>query len=193
MAGLALLSAQVASAPVRHRQVTCYSGVYMVIARGSNEDPGEGRPSLVADLVAAAIPGSGRVAVDYPATITGPLYPTSVTDGIKDAIEKIESYIDTCGSSSRVVLIGYSQGGNVVTDVLAGGVAKPDPITPAYAQYGMFCHVTRHKTSPLIFRSHCHHCVRRPDILRQPVLQRRHVYERWGKSILSTDPQRVID
>ncbi|KAH8173795.1 cutinase domain-containing protein [Sarocladium implicatum] len=124
----------VVAAPVQ-RQVTCYSGVYMIIARGSNEDPGEGRPSIVADLVAAAIPGSGRVAVDYPATITGPLYPTSVTEGINDAIEKITSYVDACGDGAKIALLGYSQGGNVMTNVLAGGVAKPDPISPAIAAH----------------------------------------------------------
>ena len=107
----------------------------MIIARGSNEEAGEGRPSIVADLVAAAIPGSGRVAVDYPATITGPLYPTSVTEGINDAIEKITAYVDACGSGAKIALLGYSQGGNVMTNVLAGGVAKPDPITPAVASH----------------------------------------------------------
>jgi hypothetical protein len=127
----------VVAAPVQ-RQVTCYSGVYMIIARGSNEDPGEGRPSIVADLVAAAIPGSGRVAVDYPATITGPLYPTSVTEGINDAIEKITSYVDACGDGAKIALLGYSQGGNVMTNVLAGGVAKPDPISPAIAAHSEF-------------------------------------------------------
>lgn len=107
----------------------------MIIARGSNEDPGEGKPGMVADLVAAAIPGSGRVAVDYPATIVDPLYPNSVTDGINDAISKINAYINACGAGAKIALVGYSQGGNVMTNVLAGGVAKPDPISPSTAAY----------------------------------------------------------
>jgi len=130
-AGVAVASA----APLAARQTTCYSGVYMIVARGSDEDPGEGKPGEVATAVAAQIPGSGSVAVDYPASIIDPIYPSSVSDGIKDTINKIHAYVDACGSASRIVLIGYSQGGNVVTDTLAGGVDKPAPIATSYSQY----------------------------------------------------------
>lgn len=123
-----------AAAPLAPR-VTCYSGVYMIVARGTTEDPGEGKPQQVSDLVEAAIPGSFSVAVDYPATALDPPYPVSVGDGITDTINKIHEYVDACGSDSRIVLIGYSQGGNVMTDVLAGGVAKPDVLEAEYAQY----------------------------------------------------------
>ena len=117
------------------RQTTCYSGVYMIVGRGSTEDPGEGKPGAVADAVAALIPDSASVAVDYPASIIDPPYPESVSDGIDDTIDKIHTYVDACGADSNIVLIGYSQGGNIMTDVLAGGVAKPDPLDPSYAQY----------------------------------------------------------
>lgn len=81
--------------------------------------------------------GSTSIAVDYPATIisSSSSYPESVTDGINDAKAKVEAYVDACGSSSRIVLLGFSQGGNVMTDLLAGGVDKPDPLTADYAQY----------------------------------------------------------
>lgn len=130
----ALLSSTTVAAPVE-RQTTCYSGVYMIVARGSDESPGEGKPGEVADIVASRLPGSGSVAVDYPASIADPVYSSSVTDGINDAKSKIESYVAACGGSSKIALIGYSQGGNVMTDVLAGGVDKPDPIDPSLAQY----------------------------------------------------------
>lgn len=125
-----------AAAPLLPRQ-SCVSGLYMIVARGSNEAPGEGKPGAVADAIAARVPGSTSVAVDYPATIisSSSEYPESVTDGINDTKTKIQNYVNACGSSSRIVLIGYSQGGNVMTDVLAGGVDKPDPITSEYAQY----------------------------------------------------------
>ncbi|KAK0391672.1 hypothetical protein NLU13_1171 [Sarocladium strictum] len=132
LASTALLSSVALAAPVA-RQVTCYSGVYMIVARGSDEDPGEGKPGMVADLVTAAIPDSGSVAVDYPASIADPLYPESVTDGINDAIAKINAYVDACGAGAKIVLIGFSQGGNVMTNVLAGGVDKPDPIPASTA------------------------------------------------------------
>ena len=102
---VAALAGSTLAAPLQNRQVTCYSGVYMIVARGSNEDAGEGTTSQVADLVAAAIPGSGRVAVDYPATITGPLYPESVTQGINDAKAKIQAYISAC-PGGKIALLG---------------------------------------------------------------------------------------
>jgi acetylxylan esterase len=136
-AALASAASLAAAAPVAPRQ-TCYSGFYMIVARGSDEAPGEGAPGAVADLIAASVPDSASVAVDYPATIvstSGIEYPESVIDGINDTIDKIQSYVDACGSASRIVLLGYSQGGNVMTDALAGGVFKPDPIGPDLSPY----------------------------------------------------------
>lgn len=133
LAALALAVA-VSAAPVDRRQVTCVSGLYIISARGSNEDPGEGVVGQVSTLIKAAVADSTSVAVDYPAAIisTTSIYPESVTDGINDAIDKITTYVDTCGSDSQVVLLGYSQGGNVMTDALAGGVDKPEPLSDAY-------------------------------------------------------------
>ncbi|MBE7180837.1 MAG: cutinase family protein [Terriglobus roseus] len=136
LAALALASG-ISALPLAARQVTCVSGVYIISARGSNEDPGEGKVSEVSTLIKNAVPDSVSVAVDYPAAIisSDSTYPASVTDGINDTIEKIHSYVDTCGASSKIVLLGYSQGGNVHTDVLAGGVDKPDPLTDDYRPY----------------------------------------------------------
>jgi acetylxylan esterase len=117
------------------KRATCYSGVYMIVGRGTDEDPGEGKPGDVADAVAAQIPNSGSVAVDYPASALDPPYPTSVVDGINNAIGLVQDYVNACGSASRIVLIGFSQGGNVMTDMLAGGVDKPTPLTTDYTQY----------------------------------------------------------
>ncbi|KAI0860887.1 carbohydrate esterase family 5 protein [Xylaria cubensis] len=130
--GAAVLAAAVPLAP---RQ-TCYSGVYILAARGSNEPVGEGDIQEVSDLITAAIPNSASVAVDYPATIfSDGTYVTSVTDGINNIISLYQTYVDACGASSRIVLLGYSQGGNVVTDALAGGVDKPTPLSTHYTQY----------------------------------------------------------
>ena len=133
-----VLAGAALAAPVKRieeRQVTCVSGAYIIVARGTNEDAGEGAASAVATLVEGLVPGSVSVAVDYPASVTGPLYPESVTQGMNDAKAKITAYVDACGSGSKIVLVGYSQGGNVLTNVLAGGVNKPDPISASYAAY----------------------------------------------------------
>ncbi|KAI0528302.1 carbohydrate esterase family 5 protein [Xylaria bambusicola] len=120
----------------RAAAVTCVSGLYMIAARGSNEDPGEGPLVQITDAVKTLVPGSASIAVDYPAAIYDDgTYPVSVYRGIDDTIEKIQDYVAACGASSRIVLLGYSQGGNVMTDTLAGGVLKPDPITEDYRSY----------------------------------------------------------
>jgi acetylxylan esterase len=134
-----LFAALVSSAPVNNllsRQTTCYSGVYIIGARGSDEDPGYGSVASVVSGVLAAIPNSGAIALDYPASVFDPLYDDSVSDGISTMISLIQTYVDSC--AGKIVLVGFSQGGNVVTDTLAGGVDKPTPISPTYASYSEF-------------------------------------------------------
>ena len=117
------------------RRVTCYSGVYVIGARGTSEDAGYGSVASVVSSIIAAIPGSGGVALDYPASWLDPLYPESVTDGINSLISLVENYVNGCGG--KIVLVGFSQGGNVITDALAGGVNKPIPLSANYASHGM--------------------------------------------------------
>lgn len=126
----------VSSAPLTSllpRATTCYSGVYIIGARGSDEDPGYGSVGSVVSSVLSAIPNSGAIALDYPASVIDPLYPDSVTDGINTIVSLIQNYVNSCGG--KIVLVGFSQGANVITDTLAGGVDKPTPISPSYAAY----------------------------------------------------------
>ncbi|KAF5016705.1 hypothetical protein F66182_11528, partial [Fusarium sp. NRRL 66182] len=112
---------------------TCYSGVYVIGVRGTDEAAGYGSVASVVSSVLAAIPGSAGVALDYPASYLDPLYPTSVTDGINTLISLVQSYADSC--SGDIVLVGFSQGGNVITDALAGGVDKPTPLSASYIDH----------------------------------------------------------
>ncbi|KAH8900751.1 acetyl xylan esterase [Thozetella sp. PMI_491] len=109
---------------------TCYSGVYVIGARGTSEDPGFGSVASVVTSILAGIPNSGSIALDYPASWLDPLYPESVTDGINTLISLVENYANSC--SGKIVLVGFSQGGNVITDALAGGVDKPTPLSASY-------------------------------------------------------------
>lgn len=112
---LALLSLFLAAvstaAPLVARQITCASGLYIIVARGSYQDVGEGSPGEVANMIEALVADSYSVAVDYPAVIIdlGDNYFSSVIDGIEDTNAKIQSYVAACGSSSRIALLGYSQ------------------------------------------------------------------------------------
>lgn len=162
------LASIAAALPIAQREaaITCVSGIYMIVARGSNEDPGEGRLSQVTSLVKSLIPGSASVAVDYPATIFDDgTYPVSVYEGIDDAIAKIEAYVSACGSASRIALLGYSQGGNVMTDALAGGVLKPDPIPAQYKKNSMLAPFRSKSISSSQICSSPSRCFnRRPDL-----------------------------
>jgi acetylxylan esterase len=108
-------------------RATCYSGVYVIGARGSEEAAGFGSTASVVNGVLADIPGSGSVALDYPASVLDPVYPDSVTDGINALITLVNNYVSSC-PGGKIVLVGFSQGGNVITDALAGGVDKPTPL-----------------------------------------------------------------
>ena len=81
-----------------------------------------------------------------------------MNDGIEDTKTKIQDYVTACGSASRIALVGYSQGGNVMTDTLAGGTGKPDPIAQEYAQYSEYirqryriCVLTRPVEAAVVF------------------------------------------
>ncbi len=139
----ALASTAVAAPAVVEPRVSCASGVYMIVARGTGEAVGEGKPGQVAALVAARVPGSASVAVDYPASAlrrraANVIYPASVTAGINDTKKKIQDYVAQCGAGSKIALIGYSQGGNVMTDLLVGGVLKPAPLDDKYHKNSEF-------------------------------------------------------
>ncbi|TVY62783.1 Acetylxylan esterase [Lachnellula suecica] len=112
-------------------RATCYDGVYVIGARGSEEAAGFGSVASVVSGVLSAISNSGSVALDYPASVVDPLYDDSVIDGINAMITLIENYVDSCGG--EIVLVGFSQGANVVTDVLAG---NSPPVVSAITVFG---------------------------------------------------------
>lgn len=117
-------------------RATCYTGVYVIAARGSEEAAGFGSTASVVTGILSAIPNSGSIALVYPASVLDPLYPESVTDGVNAMITLIKSYANSC--AGKIVLVGFSQGANVITDVLAGGVGKPTPLSTTYAAHSEF-------------------------------------------------------
>jgi predicted esterase len=136
---LVALGTLTSASPLMPR-VDCQTGVYIISARGTGDNTYyvdgtltfEGRTGQVANMIEARISGSRSVAVDYQASIN---YNASVVEGVNDAKKKIIEYVDTCGKNSRIVLLGFSQGGNVMSNVLAGGVnisqsALPDKYKP---------------------------------------------------------------
>ncbi|UQC79542.1 cutinase [Colletotrichum lupini] len=94
------------AATAQNATSTCATGVYIIVARGSNEAPGSGRIGSVANGTFAAIPGSQIAPLDYPATFDN--YSTSVAAGAVALNAALTSYNARC-PNSKVALLGYSQ------------------------------------------------------------------------------------
>ncbi|KAL8420084.1 hypothetical protein RB594_003022 [Gaeumannomyces avenae] len=92
---------------------------HVMAARETTAPPGFGTADDLVNLVLGAIPGATAEAVDYPAA-GGALYAQSVAAGIAALLARLTTFSSQC-PGTRVVLHGYSQGGQVVDDVLCGG------------------------------------------------------------------------
>ncbi|KAM0257680.1 hypothetical protein ACHAQJ_004245 [Trichoderma viride] len=119
---------------------TCAKGLYILCARGSGEpaiapNPGTypdntGSPGFLALQVAKQVQGTIIAGVIYPATdplANGTLdlaaYYSSENAGAKAILEEVNQYYSAC-PNSKIALIGYSQGAQVVQDALCGGTGS---------------------------------------------------------------------
>lgn len=84
----------------------CATGVHMIVARASTEQPGQGIIGAVATQVQQAVPGSDSEAVDYPATLQN--YQSSEASGVVAMTKLIQDYTARC-PNSKIALMGYSQ------------------------------------------------------------------------------------
>jgi len=93
--------------------------VSIITARASTEQAGEGiTGQLVTAIVNASNQTVSRASVSYPATLQN--YNSSSLQGINAATTQITNLVNSC-PSTKIVLMGYSQGAHVMLDVLGGG------------------------------------------------------------------------
>ncbi|OLN88112.1 Acetylxylan esterase 1 [Colletotrichum chlorophyti] len=112
-----------ATAAAQNSTSTCATGVHLIVARGSNEAPGSGRIGSVADGVVAAVPGSQIEPLVYPASFDN--YSSSVATGVEAMKIALTQYSTRC-PSSKVALLGFSQGAHVAGDTLCGSVSEDE-------------------------------------------------------------------
>ncbi|CAK1364345.1 Acetylxylan esterase [Cercospora beticola] len=94
-------------------------GAHIIVARASTEPLGYGIIGAVKDLVLEAVPASNAEYVVYPATLTD--YFNSESDGVLGMKELVEAYVaQDCPNNAPLVLMGYSQGAQVVADYVSG-------------------------------------------------------------------------
>jgi hypothetical protein len=90
-----------------------------IVARGSTEAEGTGRIGAVAEEVQKAVKATVAIrAVKYPAQLFP--YESSVQAGDKAVKAELEEEVKNC-PSQKILLLGYSQGAEIVGDALGGG------------------------------------------------------------------------
>ncbi|KAK0620982.1 cutinase, partial [Immersiella caudata] len=99
------------------RAEPCATGLHIIVARGSNEEPGLGKIGVIAGNVSLAIPGTTSAAVDYPATIDQ--YATSLQEGAAEVVRMVKEYGEKC-PDGKMALLGFSQGAHSVMDAVCG-------------------------------------------------------------------------
>ncbi|KAF5005681.1 hypothetical protein FDECE_7880 [Fusarium decemcellulare] len=107
------------------QDVKCADGLYMVVARGTNEDKGAGVTGGIAENIADRIKGSIIEPLDYPATLMDPDYQESESDGVEAMTNVLTKYHSSC-PDGKIAVLGYSQaclteGGQITTDTFCGG------------------------------------------------------------------------
>ncbi|MCJ1381312.1 hypothetical protein MMC17_004422 [Xylographa soralifera] len=115
----------------------CATGVHMIVARATTEQPGYGALGQVVEEVCSQVNGSTSEAVDYPANglFNFTKYQQSETIGIQNMTNALMAYTQAC-PQSRIALLGYSQGAQVTGDMLCGRTSdKFTPTDPVPAKY----------------------------------------------------------
>lgn len=114
---------------------TCYSGVNIIQARGTGEVMQASLQDVAANATIAAIPGSVLSKVPYPANFS---LPASSNNGTELMSEMANNYHAEC-PTSKIVLMGYSQGALVLGNVLTGGVGGVPPLDQSVHDQSMLC------------------------------------------------------
>ncbi|KAK7725273.1 hypothetical protein SLS63_008270 [Diaporthe eres] len=114
---IGVASARAQEFSTRQELNTTCDRVHYIIARGTTEGYPGSLGSLV-DILLAKFPNSNYEDIIYPATQETST--DSYWQGLANGTQQIKSYADNC-PDSKIVIMGYSQGALVVSDILAGG------------------------------------------------------------------------
>ncbi|KAF5650093.1 acetylxylan esterase 2 [Fusarium tjaetaba] len=92
--------------------------VHIFLAKGNNE-PYPGRQGKLAGAICSGLKSCDYEDIQFQNALEDP-FCNSVTEGVKNGIKQITAYNKRC-PDSKLVVSGYSQGGQVVGDILGGG------------------------------------------------------------------------
>ncbi|KAF2207037.1 carbohydrate esterase family 5 protein [Cercospora zeae-maydis SCOH1-5] len=106
---------------------------HIIVARASTEPLGYGTIGAVKDLILEDVSGSNAEYVVYPATLTD--YFNSESAGVVGMKELVEAYMaKDCPNNAPLVLMGYSQGAQVVADYVSGQNVAGFPFNSSLAE-----------------------------------------------------------
>ncbi|KAI4864760.1 carbohydrate esterase family 5 protein [Hypoxylon rubiginosum] len=88
-------------------------------ARETTAPPGFGSASTVVNLIEQANSGATSESIVYPAA-GGNVYAASVTAGVAAVANQTKTFNQMC-PESKIVMVGYSQGAQIVDDAFCGG------------------------------------------------------------------------
>ncbi|OIW29289.1 carbohydrate esterase family 5 protein [Coniochaeta ligniaria NRRL 30616] len=120
LAGLA----QSAPSDIQERQSSCPK-VHVYGARETTVPQGYGTSQGLVNMVTQAYPGATAEAIVYPAcggqsNCGGVSYENSASQGTAAVVKAVTSFNQKC-PDTKIVLIGYSQGGQIMDNALCGG------------------------------------------------------------------------
>lgn len=121
-AAQALLAAGNPVPEIQERQ-SC-PGVHVFGARETTVSPGFGSSGTVVNLITQTYSGSTSEAISYPAcggqaSCGSVSYADSVKQGVSAVVTAVNAFNKKCPSTS-LVLVGYSQGGQIFDDAFCG-------------------------------------------------------------------------
>ncbi|CAD6446060.1 ba98c03c-1469-414a-9876-16196effce01 [Sclerotinia trifoliorum] len=129
-------SPEVSTINAMNSSTTC-TDIHIITARASTEAPGEGIIGTLASAIELGTKQSvTRTSVSYPALLDP--YPSSVASGVAAMKTDLIAAVEAC-PEQKIVLLGYSQGAECISDTLGGGGGGLlGTKTPAvdYAKYG---------------------------------------------------------
>ncbi|VDC04512.1 unnamed protein product [Peniophora sp. CBMAI 1063] len=123
-ASFLLLGAALASANVLDSRATCPQ-VHVFGARETTVPPGYGTAGPVVNSILSAFPGATAEAITYPAcggqaSCGSVSYASSAVQGVAAVASQVNAFNTQC-PDTFLVLVGYSQGGQIMDDAYCGG------------------------------------------------------------------------
>ncbi|KAK0747153.1 acetylxylan esterase precursor [Schizothecium vesticola] len=123
---LPLLAGLASAGPIEERQ-SC-PGVHVFGARETTVAQGYGTSQGLVDMVVRAYSGATKEAIVYPAcggqsSCGGASYDSSQQQGTAAVVKAVTAFNQKC-PNTKIVLVGYSQGGQIFDNALCGGAGS---------------------------------------------------------------------